>query len=85
MGLGMRDIGPVNVAAQLFGVLADLADGQEVRPLDAPFLDGAGVVTFAEDGGFPDRATGVVVRTAAGLTFHIAVTIADRPKTPPEK
>jgi hypothetical protein len=73
----MRDIGPVNVAAQLFGVLADLADGQEARPLDVPFLDDADVVTFTEDGGFSDYATGVVVRTAAGLTFHITVTIAD--------
>jgi hypothetical protein len=61
-----------NIAIQLYGLLVDLADGQEVHPDDAPFLDEARVSIRSLEGVAAETA-GIVVRTRDGQVFHLAI------------
>lgn len=72
----MDDIGPGNVATQLYGLLADLADGQEVRPIDVPFLESAHIICLAEDDTGPGDGPAVVIATTTGQTFHVTIRVA---------
>lgn len=68
----MTDLSAANLAVHLYGILTDLADGQEVTPEDVPFLDGATITTFAAEDLHTDNP-GVVLHNATGRTFQIPV------------
>jgi hypothetical protein len=68
----MTDLAAANLAVHLYGILTDLADGQEVTPDDVPFLDGATVTTFAEEN-LPHGNPEVVIHTATGRSFQIPI------------
>jgi hypothetical protein len=62
-----------NIATQLYGLLADLADGLEARSGDAPFIEGAGITPFSAENP-PIPGAGLTVQAVNGQTFYITVT-----------